>query len=733
MLWVLFVSLALESYARQATQKLEKPSDGRTQSAATVLIPDGGFVTNVLIEPSNPERLYAGLLYSWPRVLDFSRPPVWLPSVPPLSLPGTRLIYAADDSFSDLYAWMAADGTGDPAIFHSTDHGTSWAPVPPPPNVSELNGFATDSSPQPTMFWASEFYLYSSSDNGNTWQALTAAPTGDGFLLVTNTKPATVYTDGLAADGSYGLFKSTDLGSTWTFLPNVPENMDYTTLVADPTDPLTIYAGGYEALFKSRDGGTSWTEYTKGIPSPPGQPILGTGTIAVDPKNSSIVFAGFFTYPDAAEACQYGLLKSSDGGQTWESTGFCPPSGITSITVDPADDNVLYLGTDQDGVLRSHDAGLTFIPFDAGLANALVGTMSHPRFAGHTATLLDDGTVLVAGGNAVGCCQGPIRWCDRYTPTTGLFTPTGSMTIARAYQTATRLQDGRILVAGGNIIPISCMAAPCMPPITNSAEIYDPATGQWSTTGSMTHPRSQATADFLPNGNVFIIGGEIDGPSAGELFDPSTGTFSVASPLPIEANVSTSTLLNDGTVLVTANNPTNASVYYAFLYDYLSDSWIQVDSPLGSTYQDFASRLHDGRVLFVGNGVPQVFDPATRSFSYTSSLPLLRDYFVIPSLSEAITLDDGRVYIAGGSYSAESFPLAEIYDPEKGTFEAAPDLAVHREMSVSVKLQNGNVLIVGGGTDYIFEAPEVQAEVFIPKLGISVVVPSGPTRVVGRQ
>src|SRR5262245_11148010 len=133
------------------------------------------------------------------------------------------------------------------------------------------------------------------------------------------------------------------------------------------------------------------------------------------------------------------------------------------------------------------------------------------------------------------------------------FVPTGNMTTTRSLHTATLLKDGRVLIAGGEANPDRTFA-----PVTwASAELYDPATGTFSPTGSMTEPREQHTATLLADGRVLITGGRRFTPSpifymaSAELYDPVTGTFTPTGDM-IEAQTShTATLLNNGKVLIT--------------------------------------------------------------------------------------------------------------------------------------------------------------------------------------
>jgi hypothetical protein len=289
------------------------------------------------------------------------------------------------------------------------------------------------------------------------------------------------------------------------------------------------------------------------------------------------------------------------------------------------------------------------------------GSMSEARGLGHTATYLEDGRVLVVGGSGT---------TEIYDPSTGTWSPTGNMVEPRIRHSATLLGDGRVLVAGG-LDPTRSGEQE-----TGSAEIYDPSTGQWSSTGSMVQKHSRHNAALLRDGRVLVAG-----TYSAEVYDPSTGTWSLAGkPLRERDQGFPMTVLGDGRVLVVGGEIHTggwtgiyAPIKNVDIYDPATGTW-SAAGPLAEPYKLHpATLLKDGRVLVIGNDrQTEVYDPATNKWSSLNKMKLPR----IEGHS-ATLLGDGTVLVVGGykkvkesgagfqdpNAEVTALSTVEIYDP----------------------------------------------------------------------
>jgi hypothetical protein len=326
------------------------------------------------------------------------------------------------------------------------------------------------------------------------------------------------------------------------------------------------------------------------------------------------------------------------------------------------------------------------------------GNMAGPRIA-HTATLLSTGMVLVAGGTDGSGM--PIATAELYDPAKGTFSMTGSMATARAHYASTLLcdlstppcNDKRVLVTGGLDINGN--------PLT-SAELYDPSTGTFSPAGSMQFVHASHTATLLTTGKVLIIGW---GPATAELFDPVTGTFKTTGSM-LAARVShTATLLKSGKVLVTGGigeiGGAPGVLAESELYDPATERFSQTLGPLATARQwHTASLLTDGRVLVAGGmldnagkatATAELFDPTTQIFTTTKGpLATARDF------QTATVLNDGTVLVTGGDDGTGTLSSAEVYDSIAETFSPTGSMATTRESHTATLLNDGTVLATGG-------------------------------------
>ena len=331
----------------------------------------------------------------------------------------------------------------------------------------------------------------------------------------------------------------------------------------------------------------------------------------------------------------------------------------------------------------------------------LTGSMTTARY-GQTATRLSDGRVLIVGGGLAetdASIQSAYASAELYDPATGTFKATGSMHQARGNHTATLLSDGRVLIAGGS----NELGNP------TRAELYDPASGTFSLTGAPGAVRQGATAVLLHDGRVLIAGGFRGGTPPGpmasaELYDPATGKFSPTGSMSVVRMYATGALLPDGRVLVVGGSDPGTPYASAELYNPATGRFTTTGSMSTGRSHLTSALLADGRVLVAGGwnfnaanisaalASAELYDPKTGRFAETGTM-------LMPCAGPATALADGRVLMVGCSDGTSDPTSAELYDPKTGTFTATGSMFSVQSAATATLLSDGRVLVAGGFDD----------------------------------
>lgn len=331
--------------------------------------------------------------------------------------------------------------------------------------------------------------------------------------------------------------------------------------------------------------------------------------------------------------------------------------------------------------------------------------MGIPR-ARHTASLLPDGRVLVAGGSSPND-DGSFRWessVELYDSAADSWAATGEMLVPRHSHTATLLPDGRVLVSGG-------FGADGW---LGSAEVWDPKTGRWAAAADMLIARGLHSATLLATGLVLVMGGSNDEElpvTAAELYDPIRDVWVRTEGWADYRSGATTTTLLDSRVLVTGGGAEDQSSASAVIFDPDTGRWDATGAMAEARWHHEAALLGDGKVLVVGGSAgvgvddlatAELFDPRVGSWTTTGS-PSVACF-----LQTATRLLDGRVLVVGSLRDGSEFdPIAcaELYDPERGTWTAATGTLESRRGHTATLLLDGRVLILGeSGTGAVASA-----------------------------
>lgn len=293
------------------------------------------------------------------------------------------------------------------------------------------------------------------------------------------------------------------------------------------------------------------------------------------------------------------------------------------------------------------------------------------------------------------------------------------MSETRQYPGLATLPDGRILAVTGHPLGGASIA---------SAEIYDPTTNSWTSTGALNLARNGVQPNgltVLPNTKILISGSGVNSRSVheAELYDPETGTWTETGSMSTPRTVHQTVRLDDGRVLVTGGIDWGLEVVHASteIYNYETGEWTAAAPMSMPRFNHRAVRLHDGRVFVCGGnaGYPvldtvldtaEMYDPATNRWALAKPMHQRRYAHGLALLK------DGRVFVAGGA-SAANTPVAaaEVFDPATGMWTKVDEMAEPRWGPTAATLANGRVLVTGGMRGRFMRSKA--AEVFDPESG----------------
>ena len=414
-----------------------------------------------------------------------------------------------------------------------------------------------------------------------------------------NSKTVISMPEQFAAAGTYSDGSQHDLTSAVAWSSLIPSVATITTAgLASPSGNLgsTIISASLEGF----SGSTLMTVLTskQGFDLTAGGVGGSTATLLDDGR---VLYTGGGPYGVTAVASYYEPIFR--GGSQTGNMGVARSEGHTASLLNNG--KVLIAGGLTDprlphGLLRPLPSTEIYDPAKGSFAPTADMTIARVM---HTATVLNDGRILIVGGYAEDTTYAPLSSAELYDPSAGVFTPTANMNVPRFFHTATLLNDGRVLIVGGSR---SGAAA--------SAELYDPTSGTFSLTGAPSVARERHSATLLNNGTVLLAGG--DPPTktvTAELYNPATGTFALTGNLTVPRTAHAATLLNNGQVLLVGSDqlylgadlalgPTTAE-----LYDPATGTFVSVGNTVFSHLNPLATLLNNG-LVFIG---PELFEPLT--------------------------------------------------------------------------------------------------------------------------
>ncbi len=297
------------------------------------------------------------------------------------------------------------------------------------------------------------------------------------------------------------------------------------------------------------------------------------------------------------------------------------------------------------------------------------------------------------------------------------WTATGSMNQPRERFGSALLPDGRVLVSGGDYGLTGGS-------VRASAELYDPATGLWTLTGSVTVARRHTVDILLPNGKVLMVGGENGSNTQyanADLYNPATGTWTPTTPMPSPRAHPMMVVLDSGLVLVVAGKA-GVTLKTALLYNPANETWTPTGSLRDSREEFELLKLPSGKVLAVGGNddsaaltSAELYDPATGTWSVLGNMAQKRRY------TQIALLDATHVLVAGGNDGTSlvntAIKTAEVLDVTTGVFTPTGSLLTGRWLHCLTRLPSGKVMVAGGYPGGFTSSSLSSTEIYDPATG----------------
>ncbi|MDH4135180.1 MAG: hypothetical protein OEW09_00465 [Anaerolineae bacterium] len=332
-----------------------------------------GFPIDFQVDPRDPDRIFANN-YGGGNFLSADGGHTW--AVASKGYTGAQVRDIAVDPTAAGRVFAAARS----GLFLSTDGGDDWAGLSYPPAASlEWYVVAIDPTDSQHVLAANNWngVILQSHDGGRAWRPVSQRPDESmswRAIAFAPSDPATVYagTSAFFSAGTFddwmpagGIYVSHDGGASWTMANDVlSQEANVTSLAIDPHDPQVVYAAtGNHGLLKTTDGGQSWTASNQGLPESRALSVV------LHPADASIVYAGLG---------MAGLYRSEDGGATWQSSaaGLNPEASVSGIVFDPTATQVMYAADRFSGVYRSTDGGMSWMPINVGLRTRAVNALA---------------------------------------------------------------------------------------------------------------------------------------------------------------------------------------------------------------------------------------------------------------------------------------------------------------------------------------------------------------------